>query len=196
MEVIILQYPKCDAGLARHASIKHYSIIMSVMASQITSLTIVYSTVYSCTNQRKHQRSASLAFVRGFHQWPVNSPHKGPVTRKMFPFDDVMMKVVPGALCHPFLDSKLSSYSHPVLSWHIRCTCASESGMKRGFLGATTFELFVSKKSQVACKLWEVKIYLIYFHDFQYRWCRDVWSWCEKYTQCSCPCRRAFIFIS
>ena len=41
--------------------------------------------------QRKHQRSASLAFVRGIHRWPVNSPHKGLVTRKMFPFDDVIM---------------------------------------------------------------------------------------------------------
>ena len=35
--------------------------------------------------------SASLAFVRGIHRWPVNSPHKGPVTRKMFPFNDVIM---------------------------------------------------------------------------------------------------------
>ena len=41
--------------------------------------------------QRKHQISASLAFVRGIHRWPVNSPHKWPVTRKMFPFDDVTM---------------------------------------------------------------------------------------------------------
>ena len=55
-----------------------------VMASQITSLTIVCSNVYSGTDQRKHQSSASLAFVRGIHQWPVNSPHKGPVTRKRF----------------------------------------------------------------------------------------------------------------
>ena len=46
---------------------------------------------YSVADQRKHQRSASLAFVRGFHRWPVNSPHKGPVTREMFPFDDVIM---------------------------------------------------------------------------------------------------------
>ena len=42
-------------------------------------------------DQRKHQTSASLAFVRGIHRGPVNSPHKGPVTRKMFPFDDVYM---------------------------------------------------------------------------------------------------------
>ena len=61
------------------------------MASQITSLAIVYTIVYSGADQRKHQSSASLAFVRGIHQWPVNSPHKWPVTRKMFPFDDVIM---------------------------------------------------------------------------------------------------------
>ena len=58
---------------------------------QITSLTIVYSTVYSDVDQRKNQSSASLVVVRGIHWWPVNSPHKGPVTRKMFPFDDVIM---------------------------------------------------------------------------------------------------------
>ena len=40
-----------------------------------------------CINQRKHQSSASLAFVRGIHRWSVNSPHKGPITWKMFPFD-------------------------------------------------------------------------------------------------------------
>ena len=54
------------------------------MASQVTSLTIVYSTVYSGADQRKHQSSASLAFVRGIHRWPVNSPQKGPVARKYF----------------------------------------------------------------------------------------------------------------
>ena len=60
-------------------------------ASQITSLTIVYSTVYPDADQRKYQSSASLAFVWVIHRWPVNSPHKWPVTRKMFPFDDVIM---------------------------------------------------------------------------------------------------------
>ena len=63
---------------------------MGAIASQITSLTIVYSIVYSDADQRKHQSSAPLAFVRG----PVNSPHKWPVTRKMFPFDDVIMNCV------------------------------------------------------------------------------------------------------
>ena len=69
----------------------HYNgVIMGMIASQITSLTIVYSTVYSDADQRKYQSSASLAFVRGIHRRPVNSPHKWPVTRKMFPFDDIM----------------------------------------------------------------------------------------------------------
>ena len=76
----------------------HYDdVIMSAIASQITSLTIVYSTVYSAADQGKHESSASLAFVRGIHQRLVNSPHKWPVTRKMFPFDDVIMKGNPTA---------------------------------------------------------------------------------------------------
>ena len=70
----------------------HYiDVIMTTVASQITSFTIVYSIVYSDADHRKHQSSASLAFVRGIHRGPVNSPHKWPVTRKMFPFDDVIM---------------------------------------------------------------------------------------------------------
>ena len=56
---------------------------MGAIASQITSLTIVYSIVYSDADQRRHQSSASLAFVRWIHWEPVNSPHKWPVTRKM-----------------------------------------------------------------------------------------------------------------
>ena len=72
----------------------HYDDVrMGAIASQITSLTIVYSIVYSDADQRKHQSSASLAFVRGIHREPVNSPHKWPVTRKMVPFDDVIMSV-------------------------------------------------------------------------------------------------------
>ena len=67
---------------------------MGTTVSQITSLTIVYSTVYSGADQRKHQSFASLAFVQGIHRSPVNSPHKGPVTRKMFPFDDVIMNII------------------------------------------------------------------------------------------------------
>ena len=79
----------------RRINLCHYNdVIMGTIASQITSLTIVYSIVYPDADQRKHQSSASLAFVWGIHRGPVNSPHKWPVTRKMFPFDDVIMVIV------------------------------------------------------------------------------------------------------
>ena len=73
-------------------SVLHYcDVIMTAMASQITSLTILYLIVYSGADQRKHQSPAWLAFVKGIHRRPVNSPHKWPVKRKMIPFDDVIM---------------------------------------------------------------------------------------------------------
>ena len=63
----------------------HYNdVIMRANASQITSLTTVYLIYYSGTDQRKRQSSASLDFVQGIHRLPVNSPLKGPVTRKCF----------------------------------------------------------------------------------------------------------------
>ena len=83
----------CGDMAAGDSPTKHYSdVIIDATASQINSLTIVYSTVYSSADQRKHQSSASLAFVWGIHRWPVNSPHKWPITRKIFLFDDVIMK--------------------------------------------------------------------------------------------------------
>ena len=106
----------------------HYSdVIMGTMASQITSRTIVCSTVYLGTDQRKHQSSASLAFVRGIHQWLVNSPHKGPVTRKMFPFDDVIMENSKAGPILPFFCSvsqmpgakDLDSLSHKTINHQI-----------------------------------------------------------------------------
>ena len=80
--------------------IQHGSIVWVIMRRRGVSSerrrsscsSFVYSAVCSGTDQRKHQSSASLAFVRGIHRLPVNSPHKGPVTRQMFPFDDVIMQ--------------------------------------------------------------------------------------------------------
>ena len=70
----------------------HYSdVIITAMASQITCVSIVSSTVCSRADLRKHQSSASLAFVRRTHRWPVGSPHNGSVTLNVFPFDDVIM---------------------------------------------------------------------------------------------------------
>ena len=78
----------------------HYDdVIMGTIASQITSLTIVYSALYSGADQSKHQSSASLAFVWRIHRGPVNSPHKWPVTRKMSPFDDVIMTATGNSCC-------------------------------------------------------------------------------------------------
>ena len=65
---------------------------MSDTASQITGVSIVDSTICLGADQRKHQSIASLAFVRGIHRWLVDSPHIGPVTFKMFPFDNVVFK--------------------------------------------------------------------------------------------------------
>ena len=85
---------------------------MGAIASQITSLTIVYSTVYSGADQRKHQSSASLAFVRGNHRGPVNSTHKWPVTRKSFPFDDVIIIPFFISLCYDWLSFVILSILH------------------------------------------------------------------------------------
>ena len=84
--------PGCHNKPAMVEGPGHYGdVIMGAIASQITSLAIVYSAVYSDADQRKQQSSASLAFVWGIHREPVNSPHKWPVARKMFPFDHVIM---------------------------------------------------------------------------------------------------------
>ena len=74
---------------------------------------MVCSTACSCAHQRKHQRSASLAFVREIHRWPVDCPHKGPVTRKMFPFADVTMAF------------QLGNFSNAGSSQHIHYTPSS-----------------------------------------------------------------------
>ena len=85
--------PECTVGHGWGIFSHYNDVIMGAMASPITSLTIVFSTVYSGAEQRKHQSSASLDFVRGIHRGPVNSPHKGTVTRKMLPFYDVIMSL-------------------------------------------------------------------------------------------------------
>ena len=106
----------------------HYSdVLMGAMMHQITSLTIV-----SGADQRKHQSSASLAFVRGIHRWPVNSPHKGPVTRKMFPFDDVIMHDVM-SYCSPSL--YLQTQFPQVCSVHWPSVPAVQSEWKEQPLG-------------------------------------------------------------
>ena len=80
----------------------HYGdVIMTAMASQIASLTMVYSTVYSGADKRNIKVPSYWPFVRGIYRRPVNSPHKGPVTRKMFKFDDVIMRKTSLHVEHP-----------------------------------------------------------------------------------------------
>ena len=69
----------------------HYSdVITSAMVCLITGVSMVYS-----TDQRKYQSSPSLAFMRGIHRWPVNSPHKGPVMWKIFLFSCLRLRQWP-----------------------------------------------------------------------------------------------------
>ena len=120
----------------------HYSdVIMDTMASQITGFTIGFLTVYSSAYQRSNPSSASPAFLRGIHRWPGNSPHKGRVTRKMFPFGDVVNRSLIYAyeigsgslLCLQMAVPKSSDISwaprdlvtneirHGEISWHLKC---------------------------------------------------------------------------
>ena len=105
------------------STLNHYTdVIMGTIASQITSLAIVYSTVYSDADQRKYQSSASLAFVWGIHRRPVNSPHKWPVTRKMFPFDDVITTITVGILEHLYSEY---TFIHCFILRCVTCTYLS-----------------------------------------------------------------------
>ena len=88
--------------------LQHYNVIMGAMVSQITGVSFICSAV--CLDEIKHQSSASLAFVRGIHRWPLDSHHKGPVRWTTFPFDDVIMTI--DWLFLPLLESMLSHYHY------------------------------------------------------------------------------------
>ena len=98
---------------------------MNQVASQITDVSIVCSTVCSGVDQRKHQSSASL-FFRGIQRWPVDSPHKGPVTRNLFPFNDAIMTTFRqqvGALqwCHINVTREfVQQFAIPNNKWNIK----------------------------------------------------------------------------
>ena len=100
----------------------HYDdVIMDAIVSQITSLTSVYSDVKLGAHQIKYQSSASLAFVRGIHRRPMNSPHKWPVTRKIFPSDDVIMSFA------AFLTCRISALWNTRMCHFINSTQYSDS---------------------------------------------------------------------
>ena len=103
--------------LVNHFESHYNDVIMSTMASQITSLRIVYSSIYSGVDKRKYQSSVLLAFVRGIQRWLVNSRHKWPITRKMLPFDDVIMHVSCGCFSLVMPISKLIIHYNVTLEW-------------------------------------------------------------------------------
>ena len=116
----------------------HYSdVIMSTMAYQITGVSIVYSIVGSGVDQRKHQSYASLAFERGIHRWPVNSPHKKPVTRKMFSFDDVIMDCIA-----MYLQAK------PIFHHNLRTQIIKKNSKRGHFQAAPCLTKHVFKKKK------------------------------------------------
>ena len=92
-----------------HQNPFNYSdVIMSAMAHEITGSSSVYSTACGGADQRKLRSSASLVFVMGIHRWPVNSPHKGPVTWKIFPFDDLII----------YIHTAITSCLYSPYKWH------------------------------------------------------------------------------
>ena len=109
--VLLIRVLSNSLRLTWHHRTWHYSIAMiSAMVSHITGVSIVWSIVCSGTDQGNHQSYASWAFVSGNHRWLVISPHKGPVKRKTFPLDDVIMIRI--GFSHG-----LSSLQYQIITW-------------------------------------------------------------------------------
>ena len=134
---------------------------MGSIASQITSPTIVYAIVYSDADQRKYESSASLAFVRGIHRGPVNSPHKWPVTRKMFPFDDVIMHIIEGIknsnpYTVPIRGSKRCAFAmflHPITTITLRWRHNDHAGVSNHQPHGCLLNRLFRRKSKKTSKL-------------------------------------------
>ena len=100
----------------KHLSLEHYSDVrMSAMASHITGVLIVCSPVCSGIHKRKHQSAASLACVKKIYRWTVDYLHKEQVTRKIFPFDDVIMQEQMHSRC--YAGSSAKKIIHSASSW-------------------------------------------------------------------------------
>ena len=100
-----------------HSTSRGYNsgVIMSAMASWVTGVSIIYSTVCSGADQtKKHQSFASLAFVMGIHRWSVNSPHEGSVTRKCFHLKTSPWNMHTVLLCLFYCGWAISSVPHDV----------------------------------------------------------------------------------
>ena len=148
----------CNMFMLHYIHRYHYSdVIMGAVATQITDVSVAYSTVCSGVDQGKNQSSASLAFVKGIHRWPVNSPHKGPVTQKMFPFDDVIMMLHSGWRFGPRASSAV------MMTETIRCIWVADIMTCL----AITLEAYMSRMIYVKlCCVLTLKIMMISGHSF------------------------------
>ena len=99
---------------------------------------------------KKRQSSASLAFVRGIHRWPVNSPHKLSLTRKMLSFDDVIMKMPPEK-CRPFC-SYFGVLMMLILTFCKLAPCPHEPGHTSTLVGLDTRAAVLTGRVTDGCK--------------------------------------------
>ena len=107
---------------------------------------------YSGTDQRKHRSSVTLAFVRGIHRWPVNSPPKWPVTRKKFPFDDVIM-ITPG--------STLSFFSSlPYIIHYAWYSLLSAGFCSKSLHNTKRYMTSSNERLPIGCDYWCSKVHL------------------------------------
>ena len=141
---------------------------MTAIVSQITGDPIVWSTVCSGADLRKHQSSVSLAFVRRIHPWSVYCPHKGPVTRKLFPFDDVVIFGGDTRVFYLFHRSKLTKWA---IKW-----------MPEGYVAYMAFGRTLPRYCHhlIVDLAWHG--YICYYHNIWIIWYKLIY--CIKYTHC------------
>ena len=102
-------------------TINYNDVTMSALVSQITSLTNVYSTVYSRRISKNISKPCITGLCAGIHRWPLKSQHKGPVNADFIPFDDVIMfndSGVRHSLIHVLFNHSTSYRATPFLSFH------------------------------------------------------------------------------
>ena len=147
----------------RNRTIVHYNdVIMTTVASQITSLTVVYSIVYSDADQRKHQSSASLAIVRGSHRDRWIPRTKGQLRGKCF---HLMT-----SSCHNIITvdalPPCVAISSAVLVFTLQDDCAHTlpwllnyryMAVEFNMILNTKWREETSKKAETLCRLWTHK---------------------------------------
>ena len=172
---VVLSKPQCDNRPRVVVTLqwRHNGAI----AFQITSLTIVYSIVYSDADQRKHQSCASLAFVRGIHRGPMNSPHKWPVTRKLFPFDDVIMTyistsvIIRDGLWRVTIRVQIA-YCHQMIKWNMKLDDSVRAPRAPIGLAHISQQSNLNIKYEILKYVWSLSSYLFMFcasHAQKYR---------------------------